>query len=145
MGVCFSSMIFECLLFIPFPNVNHPFTSIHEIWMYLNLLDFKLYRVLRMLGYSNVWKSLQNVLLLWQLFYSTLFYGSSVIGHIVLVYENVFMFVPCIMSVLSVIWGSWWLEITNWKFVGQVWHTQSLGLLNVWFWNNLWLTEKLKR
>lgn len=142
MGICFSKMIFEYLLFISFSNINHPFISIHKIWIYLlNHYLFTFSSVLRMLGwiYESNFKMHYDVLpavlltssfLWWQLPHN---WSRSCIC----------LCAVCNICVVVMVLGLSWLAITDWGLVGRAWST--LLLFTKLFWNNLRFIEMLKR
>lgn len=45
MDICISNITFQYLLFVSFPNISHPFRSIHQIWTDLNLLRMSGFRM----------------------------------------------------------------------------------------------------
>lgn len=141
MGICFSKMIFEYLLFISFSNVNHLFISVHKIWIYLlNHYLFTFSSVLRMLG----WLYESNFKMRYDVLPAVLLTSSFLWWQLPHNWSRlcICLCAVCNICVVFMVLGLSWLVITDWGLVGRAWPTQLFTKL---FWNNLRFIEMLKR
>lgn len=135
MDICFSSITFQYLLFVSFPNISYPFRSIHQIWTDLNLL--------RMSGS----RCIMLFCLLFSSLILTLLAATLIIGHVC---SDSCRYIadPCAMCNAYVVFMVWVHGIRNYQL-----ETRGTGLAHSWwwcllksvFWDNRWYTEKLKR